>query len=83
MRSAVLVADDEPSVRILVTEVLKEQRYSTIEAANGRLKVLHHRLCGKTPSLETAAGSEECRWVVKPFATEDPAKRMSNIVTGP
>ena len=39
----VLVVDDEPTVRMLVTEVLEEAGYAAIEAADGAsgLKVLH------------------------------------------
>ncbi|MEJ0017291.1 MAG: PAS domain S-box protein [Acetobacteraceae bacterium] len=42
MGETVLVVDDEPSVRVLVTEVLDELGYSAIEAADGNsgLKVL-------------------------------------------
>jgi nitrogen-specific signal transduction histidine kinase/CheY-like chemotaxis protein len=41
----VLVVDDEPTVRMLVTEVLEELGYTAIEAADGAvgLKVLHSK----------------------------------------
>ena len=40
-----LVVDDEPSVRMLVTEVLEELGYSRIEASDGPSGL---RICSRT-----------------------------------
>ena len=46
MGETVLVVDDEPTVRMLVTDVLEDLGYTAIEAANGAaaLKVLQSKV---------------------------------------
>jgi DNA-binding response OmpR family regulator len=45
IRPVVLVADDSPDIRELVTTVLERSGYETVEAANGREALELARLC--------------------------------------
>jgi hypothetical protein len=45
----VLLVEDEPSVRLLITEVLRELGYALIEAASAEMAIPSwHRMCGST-----------------------------------
>jgi hypothetical protein len=78
----VMVIDDEPTIRMLISEILEEQGYATIEASDVRpgLKVLF--ITGYAENAVVGNGHLEkgMQMIAKPFEMDALARKIREII---